>query len=206
MFTYGPINMRPLLNQEWYKKGGATNVCLSIGLSWPYVLPFMPLGSASQLASGDTLPTIDQLLSRKRFFLRGHMLKTQAKRFMKDPLFFELAHAQTSAGTKAQRQKTLEWRQHGNIGITPDRLLSVIDQGKGGLVITHGGASIGDVWNSLFSGIHSERLLIRWAHLVPFPIPFPTASRSFSASVIHLHGCALDPLSFTLEPKPGANS
>ncbi|KAG6845345.1 hypothetical protein H0H87_010802 [Tephrocybe sp. NHM501043] len=136
--TGGPINLRPFLDREWYQKGGSTHVSLAIGF-FHYKLPFMPLGSAANLAIGDDLPSVQQLLSFPRFLYRSRIIQNQAKSLFEHPLFVYIAGARSAAGVAKFREVGLNWRGkvHDEATIIP-----VMDQSP---VFAHGGSSMGDM-------------------------------------------------------------
>lgn len=48
MHIWGPLNLRPYMDQQWYKNGGAGEVGLNVGYLH-CILPFMPLGSSGEI-------------------------------------------------------------------------------------------------------------------------------------------------------------
>ncbi|KAF9013890.1 hypothetical protein BDQ17DRAFT_1341682 [Cyathus striatus] len=142
--TAGPLNLRPLLDTEWYKAGGSNHVVISIGFFF-YTLPFMPLGRAQNLRRGDAVPSYTQLLSSERFLLRSKLVKEQAAALLKHPLAYELSTARLRSRVPQNRGVVANWRS----GTVPpgvdDSQISAIDQSLQGLVMSHGGSSFGNV-------------------------------------------------------------
>ena len=60
MSTGGLLNIRPFLDKQWYERGGSANISLAISFL-SYILPFMPLGAAFNLAPGDSLPEFQEI-------------------------------------------------------------------------------------------------------------------------------------------------
>lgn len=152
MSTGGPLSLRPLLDQNWFKQGGASNLNLAIGFFY-YTLPFMPLGSASALAPDDPLPTLDQLLSSARFFLRCNMIKQQAIKHITSPYFFEKSRAALSSRIISHMERAANW-QKCSMGLGEDddeKIFSAIEQTHVSPVMSHGGSSIGNVGSSPIS-------------------------------------------------------
>ncbi|KAG6866976.1 hypothetical protein C0991_003892 [Blastosporella zonata] len=137
--TGGPLNLRPYLDREWYKKGGSTNVSLAIGF-FHYTLPFMPLGSAANIALGEDLPSFQQLLSPSRFLYRSRIIQKQAKHHFDHPLFSYVSGARSTTSVAKFREVGLSWRekQHDLSAVA----VPVMDQN---LVLAHGGSSMGDM-------------------------------------------------------------
>ncbi|KAF8636658.1 hypothetical protein AX17_003464 [Amanita inopinata Kibby_2008] len=149
MTTGGPLSLRPFLDRQWYDQGGASSVSLCISF-FSYQLPFMPLGAASRLAPGDELPAFHDLLSRGRFVHRSNSIRKQAAEFVEHPLFLEIATARLPNRVEKVRETAMAWReaqprQQDYAPIT----IPVIDQGREGLVMSHGGSSFGNVDNLL---------------------------------------------------------
>ncbi|TFK42512.1 hypothetical protein BDQ12DRAFT_644218 [Crucibulum laeve] len=143
LMTAGPLNLRPFLDPEWFKRGGSGSPLVAISFFY-YTLPFMPLGSASSIAPGDSLPDFDKFMSLGRLVLRSHMIKQQATSLMKHPLFSEI----TSTRLLANEEKTArikKWQAGGIPEDLSDQPLSALEQGKRGVVASHGGSSFGNV-------------------------------------------------------------
>jgi hypothetical protein len=145
MHTAGPMNLRPLLDRDWYDKGGAANVSVSIGFFF-YTLPFMPLGLASRLAVGSRLPSFRALLSPERFLLRCNLIKDQAARVTKHPLFFDIATARLLGRVERIKGVAMKWREGLEKPVTVGKHnIPVAEQGFYGPVVGHGGSSFGNV-------------------------------------------------------------
>lgn len=144
MITGGPLNLRPFLDQEWYEKGGATNASLAIGFYF-YILPYMPLGIASNISPGAPVPSYSDLLSNKRFAYRCTLIKKQAELALRHPLQYEVGIPRLIARLRFLSGTTKTWRQHRLFGsIVDHELLSVQEQATAGVVYGHGGSSFGN--------------------------------------------------------------
>ncbi|KDR81680.1 hypothetical protein GALMADRAFT_239796 [Galerina marginata CBS 339.88] len=145
MSSAGPLNLRPLLDKEWIQAGGLSNVCLSIGF-YTFSLPFMPLGSASRLRPGVEMPSLESLLSKKRFLLRSKSVKDQAEKYLRHPLFMEFAATSSPARVQSTKVVGVHWR---NYKAPPkhlsDKPMSLMEQASAGLVLGNGGSSMGNV-------------------------------------------------------------
>jgi hypothetical protein len=143
MSTGAPFNLRPYLNREWFERGGSTNISLSIGFA-SYTLPFMPMGTGSNLAPGDALPEFHDLLSPARFWLRCNSVMQQIRSLFRHPLF-----PYCLALDRVERSKVaaLHWEtQHDKQGHVDARIIPCIEQGRAyGPVMSHGGSSFGNV-------------------------------------------------------------
>ncbi|KAJ3892597.1 hypothetical protein GG344DRAFT_45122 [Lentinula edodes] len=178
MMTGGPANLRPYLDQDWYTKGGAGNVCLSISYFF-FTLPFMPIGEVGELADGNNegissvdikIPPFEEMLSRARFLLRCNNIRSQASEIFHHPRFLDIHVARIPMRIKRCRHAALVFR---NDIIRPevgsDALIPPLQQPEagGGAVMAHGGSSFGN----------SD-------HLVP-PY-YPHSATSESAPILHL--------------------
>lgn len=144
MTTGGPLNLRPYLDRQWFEQGGSSNLCVSIGFFF-HTLPFMPLGSASKLTSGDAMPSYAELLSPQRFLLRCSMVKKQAVALIKHPLFLDMLAVRGPLRLERIRKTAQEWRA-GKVQANDNRLLSPIEQAQNhGPIMSHGGSSFGNV-------------------------------------------------------------
>ncbi|KAJ3915996.1 hypothetical protein F5877DRAFT_47500 [Lentinula edodes] len=178
MMTGGPANLRPYLDQNWYSRGGAGNVCLSISYFF-FTLPFMPIGEVGELADGNNegissgdikIPPFEKMLSRARFLLRCNNIRSQASEIFHHPRFLDIHVARIPMRIKRCRHAALVFR---NDIIRPevgsDALIPPLEQPEagGGAVIAHGGSSFGN----------SD-------HLVP-PY-YPHSATAESAPILHL--------------------
>ncbi|KAJ3878763.1 hypothetical protein F5051DRAFT_404777 [Lentinula edodes] len=178
MMTGGPANLRPYLDQNWYSKGGAGNVCLSISYFF-FTLPFMPIGEVGELADGNNegissgdikIPPFEKMLSRARFLLRCNNIRSQASEIFHHPRFLDIHVARIPMRIKRCRHAALVFR---NDIIRPevgsDALIPPLEQPEagGGAVMAHGGSSFGN----------SD-------HLVP-PY-YPHSATADSAPILHL--------------------
>lgn len=143
MTTAGPLSLRPFLDKGWFERGGVNNISLSIGFFF-HVLPFMPLGSASDIKPGDNLPGFHDLLSFPRFLLRCHSIKRQSVRLTKHPLFLDISASRSLATVERLRSVALRWQDKQDY--VDNQTIPVNEQSP---VLTHGGSSIGNV-SSLF--------------------------------------------------------
>jgi hypothetical protein len=141
MYTAGPINLRPYLDETWLENGGKENVCLSIAFGF-YALPRMPV--SPDLRPEDPAPGYGQLLTQSQFFNRCDMVKKQVKEYMKHPLFVEMSA--TSMPGRVPRTKGVvnRWKR-GEINVTKEKQMSVQEQAEQGLILGHGGSSLGNV-------------------------------------------------------------
>lgn len=147
MTMAGPLSLRPFLDRDWYREGGAFNVNIAIGFFY-HTLPFMPLGSAAALAPGDPLPSVEQLLSPARFFLRCNMIKQQSIEYMAHPYFFERLRAAIQAGIHRHAERVAKWQEHNSRQAEDgddEEAFSAIKQAQLGHILSHGGSSIGNV-------------------------------------------------------------
>lgn len=185
MITGGPINLRPFLDQRWLKQGGGENLSLVMG-EFSCILPFMPLGSAFDLAPGDPLPSFDQLLSRGRFLLRCNLIKKQFNKQVKSPYFLEKTGAVMKARLHTESDRALKWLRRGTEQDNA-KLLSVVEQAHIGLVTSNTGSSIGDVCSI---SLRRRNILMTYllCQIDPFlPAEYPLNRERTSASALHLH-------------------
>ncbi|TFK55121.1 hypothetical protein OE88DRAFT_1001759 [Heliocybe sulcata] len=156
MHNGGPLNLRPFLDREWLAKGGEAEAMLAISFFW-HTLPFMPsLPEPDRDADGAQF--FSQVMSRERFFYRCRLIKKQADGFLKHPLFLEIANARLPGRIERTRSSTLNWMKTN--GTLTKELEDVFRnspsmQSDGhtrpkttlwdGLVITHGGSSMGNM-------------------------------------------------------------
>lgn len=139
MTTGGPLSLRPFLDRGWFERGGASNLSLSIGF-FSQTLPFMPLGSASNIKPGDTLPEIDKFLSFPRFLLRCCLIRQQSARLINHPLFLDITTSRSLSNIERLRMVATQWQAQRNE--TDNNIISTVNQGP---VWTHGGSSFGNV-------------------------------------------------------------
>lgn len=144
MIDAGPLNLRPFLDPEWFKNGGATNASLAIGYYF-YRLPFIPLGDAANLSSSASLPSHGDMLTKARFIYRCQTMKRNIADFMKHPLFFEMNEAWLPARLQRLRGIALAMRTGGANRDAATTLLSPQEQAALGIVMNHGGATLGNV-------------------------------------------------------------
>ncbi|KIJ61883.1 hypothetical protein HYDPIDRAFT_158855 [Hydnomerulius pinastri MD-312] len=113
MHFYGPLNLRPYLDNEWLKKGGAGEVGLNISF-FHFVLPFMPLGTCdltSDLVNG--APSFASLMSFKRFLHRSALVKSQSEKLFRHPRFVDISVAAHVDRIEPSRVAALDWVQQG---------------------------------------------------------------------------------------------
>jgi hypothetical protein len=150
MTTGGSLNLRPFLNQQWSEQGGSTNVSLYVSFFF-YTLPFMPLGSCFGLLPGDTLPDFQQLLSPARFWMRCSSVMQQSRSLRSHPLF---PYCSMLDRVGARREAAQRWEMHRDEQELDDHIVPSMGQGGlYGLVMSHGGSSLGNV--SLFVILYS---------------------------------------------------
>ena len=148
MHVCGPLNLRPFLNRDWFERGGASEVCLSIGFFF-YTLPFMPCGLDSKNCS--EVPPYSKLLSFKRFFLRSNIIKTQADGYLNHPLFLAINAARTQPRVQRNKITYQKWERLKALEPTADMFNALGDGGSylaSDLVYAHGGSSMGNVSNA----------------------------------------------------------
>ena len=145
MTSAGPMNLRPFQDKAWLDAGGGKHVCVSIGFFF-FALPTMPLGAASSLRPGADVPPFETLLSRKRFWLRSRLIRTQADKFIRNPLLVELGSIMLPGRVERARSVALQWRKEKGApaGLT-DTVLSPMEQASAGVVFCNGGSSLGNV-------------------------------------------------------------
>ncbi|KAH7922095.1 hypothetical protein BV22DRAFT_1131716 [Leucogyrophana mollusca] len=149
MHSGGPLNLRPFLDQQWYNRGGGGDVFLAISFYF-YTLPFMSVGMTDHqdprsLDLVDGAPSFGALLSFKRFLLRSRLVARQAQRFMRHPLFLEIALSAHSARIERTKMVALEWKRRAESGQTGDSDENIPPLQQEGSVFGHGGSSIGNV-------------------------------------------------------------
>lgn len=144
MLTAGPLNLRNYLDKTWYNNGGNEIVAVMIGFFF-FNLPFLPLGSASFLAPGDRMPEFQDLLSLKRFVYRSLLIRKQAERDLRNPLFIEIGAAYKPARIQRIRSVAEEWQRSKSRPSSEFVPISPIEQIKLGPVMAHGGSSFGNV-------------------------------------------------------------
>ncbi|KAH7913733.1 hypothetical protein BJ138DRAFT_1080985 [Hygrophoropsis aurantiaca] len=173
MHSGGPINLRPFLDTQWYNRGGGGDVFLAISF-FMYTMPFMTLGSTERdpqtlLKLVDGAPPFSALLPFKRFILRSHMVQAQAQRYLRHPLFLEIAIWPHITRIERTRLATIEWKQPvvGGQLSGSDENISPMDQK--GPISAHGGSSIGNLDS-----------------IIPLEYPMPSSNPlSPSANTIH---------------------
>lgn len=153
MTTVCPVNLRPFLEKDWYEQGGASNVSLAVGVNF-YTLPFMPLGSATALAPGDLVPTLNQLLSPDRFWSRCESIKKQAIGLFKSAYFFEKIAVSLPVRLNASIERAANWQKGSNEnenGGKEENALSAVEQARAGFVVSLGLSTSGNVRLYLWS-------------------------------------------------------
>ncbi|KAJ7109457.1 hypothetical protein C8R44DRAFT_986433 [Mycena epipterygia] len=145
--TAGPLNLRPFLDKTWYQAGGQNNVSLSVGFFY-FTLPFTPLGPPN-LAPGDALPELSQLMSPQRFLLRCNIMKRSASRYINHPLFFEIGAARLSAKIPRQKDVAAKWEaEYVSQSEIEKHNVSPMEQAKYGTVMSHGWSTFGNMENN----------------------------------------------------------
>ncbi|KJA27097.1 hypothetical protein HYPSUDRAFT_35660 [Hypholoma sublateritium FD-334 SS-4] len=153
MSSAGPMNLRSFQDKAWHDAGGAKHVCVSIGFFY-FALPIMPLGAASSFRPGAELPAFETLLSRKRFWLRSRSVRSQADRFIRNPLLLELGSIALPARVERARSVGLQWRKEkGSLTGVTNTILSPMEQASTSFIFCNGGSSMGNVrsYSTLFS-------------------------------------------------------
>ncbi|KAF8892521.1 hypothetical protein BD779DRAFT_1389516, partial [Infundibulicybe gibba] len=181
MTTSSPINLRPFLDSQWLRSGGENSVGVAVGF-WAFTLPFMPLGLASNLAPGDSMPTFRTLLSPDRFLLRCNIVKRQSTGLMEHPFFLEMLEGRLPERARRVKDTFLNYRRHissGNLNVD-DRPIPVSEQAKNNLVATHGGSSFGNVRNYQGSTVTVDSDVQRQVdQLIPRAYPLSNKTEPF---------------------------
>ncbi|EIW77174.1 hypothetical protein CONPUDRAFT_157435 [Coniophora puteana RWD-64-598 SS2] len=151
MFFYGPLNLRPYLEQP---EGGTGMGDMGMHISWyEWVLPHMPLGPLARVRSpgeytgplADGAPPFEALMGRKRFFHRCALLGDQADKMFRHPRFVDVAVASHAGRAAASKKAALEWLKEGEgirkdaEEVRPERLRD------GDHVCAQSGSSLGDM-------------------------------------------------------------
>ena len=177
--TFGPLNLRPYLDKEWFEKGGGGEFVLSISI-FAYQLPFMTLGQTEQLQCHERdlsggAPPFSDLLTFDRFLHRARLVKKQAKAFFGHPLLFEFIHAASLAYAQYTYHCALQWTKHAEgangTGLSrnsDEELLTAMDVPS---VTAHGGSSIGNVRPST---THRSLSHSYFRHITQLGLIFPT--------------------------------
>jgi hypothetical protein len=138
MYSFGLVDLRPFLEPA---------ACLAIDF-YCHSIAFLPLGQASKLKPGMTLPAVGNLLTRERFFYRAKLVQNRAKALLGNPLFLEIGDSVMAQrrGVESPRERALKWRAN----VTPDpvalndRVLTPQELAAG-FVVLNGGSSLGNV-------------------------------------------------------------
>ncbi|TFK91027.1 hypothetical protein K466DRAFT_644107 [Polyporus arcularius HHB13444] len=108
----GPINLRPYMDEEWQRKGGATEVALAIDY-YECTLPFMPTPFGTRKDEGvprvDGAPPFSALMSRGRFFYRSRLFRAQLQRRVKHPLMLDIALARQPVYLLRKKTNVTHW-------------------------------------------------------------------------------------------------
>ncbi len=109
----GPVNLRPYMDADWQRRGGATEVALAIDY-YECTLPFMPTPFGSRRDDGvprDLLgaPPFAALMSPARFFHRGQLCRQQLRKIMANPLAMDIASARQPAYVHRKRVMATHW-------------------------------------------------------------------------------------------------
>ncbi|KAI0362095.1 hypothetical protein OH77DRAFT_1491568 [Trametes cingulata] len=109
----GPLNLRPHLDEEWQRKGGASEVCIMIDY-YDCTLPFMPTPFGTRRGAGvprvDGAPPFSALLSPARFFYRAKLARQQLARVVKHPLLLEIARARQPVYVLRKKRIATHWQ------------------------------------------------------------------------------------------------
>jgi hypothetical protein len=142
MHFTGPVNFRPYLDPDWYRSGGADEVCLSITF-YTLVLPFMPRSSSVD----DTgAPSFSSLLSPARFLARARLARVQGQGLLGHPLLHEFHLLRLPERCLRARAAAMTWRaiQAGQ-GVPPIDSQPGVFKDVAPVVFSNGGASLGSV-------------------------------------------------------------
>ncbi|TFK76290.1 hypothetical protein BDN72DRAFT_891369 [Pluteus cervinus] len=139
----GPLDLPSYYNREWQHKGGAHNVSVFIGFDI-LTLPFMPLGETRNIKPGMPLPTLSQLLTPSLFFLRSRLIEQQMANMTRNLLSLDVLNARLLG--RVQTLREIVQAVNRSPQMTRDlTLLTPMEQSRKGIVITHGGFSLGNV-------------------------------------------------------------
>ncbi|KAI0748120.1 hypothetical protein C8Q80DRAFT_718077 [Daedaleopsis nitida] len=112
MHFAGAINVRPYVDAEWQRKGGATEIALMIDL-YECTLPFMPTPYGTRRDEGvprvDGAPPYSALMSHARFFHRTRLFKAQLQRHVTHPLRMDIASARQPSNILGKKRNALHW-------------------------------------------------------------------------------------------------
>ncbi|KAI1795882.1 hypothetical protein LXA43DRAFT_989906 [Ganoderma leucocontextum] len=108
----GPVNLRPYMDADWQRKGGATEVALAIDY-YECTLPFMPSPFGSRKDDGvprdQGAPPFAALMSRVRFLHRGQLCRQQLRRIMSNPLAMDIASARQPTWVHRKKVMATHW-------------------------------------------------------------------------------------------------
>ncbi|RPD66133.1 hypothetical protein L226DRAFT_609032 [Lentinus tigrinus ALCF2SS1-7] len=108
----GPINLRPYMDDEWQRKGGATEVALAIDY-YECTLPFMPTPFGIRRDEGvprvDGAPPYSALMSQGRFFHRSRLFRAQLQRRVSHPLMMDIALARQPNYVMRKKTNVCHW-------------------------------------------------------------------------------------------------
>ncbi|KAI0715976.1 hypothetical protein C8T65DRAFT_642426 [Cerioporus squamosus] len=98
MHFEGPMNLRPYMDEEWQRKGGATGVALAIDYYEDEGVPRV-----------DGAPPLSALLSRARFFHRSQLFRAQLQRRVRHPLMLDIALARQPIYLLRKKMSVTRW-------------------------------------------------------------------------------------------------
>ncbi|KAI0374887.1 hypothetical protein BV20DRAFT_1010609 [Pilatotrama ljubarskyi] len=145
----GPLNLRPHLDEEWQRKGGASEVSIMIDY-YDCTLPFMPSPYGTRKDASvprvDGAPPFSALLSRARFFYRAKLARQQLARAVKHPLLLEIAHARQPLYLLRKKRIVTHWQASLKGEPLPDYPeLDTLDAVAPDFCFTGGVSSVGDM-------------------------------------------------------------
>jgi hypothetical protein len=138
MYYNGPMNVRPMMPEEWKKKGGLTEYFLLIT---PYqcTLPRMP-------SCNSTNPSFEELLSRKNFINRCISVKNQTDDYVNHPLFHEMNSVLYLGRLENQMKAATLWEKKQRGELTQEDLTGLAEYvGSFPFTITNSASSFGSV-------------------------------------------------------------
>jgi hypothetical protein len=111
MYNFGPINLRPHLEENRLAKGGGGEVFVATSIFF-YQLPFMTLGTTrdqgpATLRLDNGAPPFADLLTFDLFLHRASLIKSQAQELLKHPFFEQIAFSCHIGRTERSRMTAL---------------------------------------------------------------------------------------------------
>jgi len=134
----GPVNARPYFDQEWLRRGGATEVFFAITFA-RVTLPLMP-----RVLEGDL--TYGKMISQNAFLHRCQGVRRQMTSYLNHPLMLQFGILIDQRACVGKRIVLDKWRDRNNQGRVSKQSVMVPKSallGDSGAVISNGGSSLG---------------------------------------------------------------